>query len=217
MIWRKKLSLARICSQGNFASSIKQLNNIIMLSKGYKIIILAVISIALIVTIILVFVSGLKKDNQENTQAVIDETLPAPKNEIIVNLPQLSDEEKNQTAVKNLALIFTERFGTYSLSNDSSIFNDLEPLMTESFSQWVSSTYKNKVTAELAASSYSSVSTKALAVEFEKIAATSATVVVTTARTKKDSGEPLNFEEKIKLVVVQNNGIWLIDSANWLK
>ena len=189
-----------------------------MLSRGVKIIIVVILSLAIIGILVYFFVTRLNLTPESKTETPANSTQTVvEEKEITITPPEITEAEMTATQVKNLALMFTERFGTFSNTNDFAVLDDLQVMMTKSFASWFNTTYKKKLQAEYNGdTAYMNVTTEALAVNFEKQTDKSAAVMVTARRVKEVAGgEPQTFSQKLKLEFVKDNGDWLVNSAYW--
>lgn len=195
-----------------------------MLSRGIKIIIVIILSFAIIGILIYFFIVKMNllskkpfsvSDSESPAPTVVEEKIE--EKTVTIEPPKVTEEEIAAIEVKNLALMFTERFGTFSNTNDFSDLDDLQPMMTKSFASWVNSSYKKKLQSEYNHNtSYINVTTEALAVNFEKQTSSLAEVMVTTRRVKEVvGGDSQTFFQKLKLEFIKQNNQWLVNSAYW--
>ncbi len=186
------------------------------LTKGHKIIIVVVIGVILIgLGAYLLYREFSPKEQPLPTDIPIGGV--APLREIDYEVSPLTEIDVAKNEISNSAMLFAERFGTYSNQNDNSSFIDLQSMMTDSFYNWVNTQYQSKLDQEFANNgNYSAIVTEAVAIEFLTLSGDSAQVVVTTMRTKNAlEQESISYEQEIRLDLKKINNIWRIDGAYW--
>ncbi len=194
------------------------------MSKRFKIIIAVVVFIIAVVVFILWW--WLSRFGESPAPILTNNTPPGLEVPAILpassgGLPrtgELAGEEPDlQTTLKAIAFTFAERFGSYSNEVYFSNFDDLADLMTAKMKIWV----QNYKTTQQAAdnSEYYGISTKAVAAEITEFdeALRRAEVAVNTQRQESriSSSNPRVFYQKLKLSIVEVDGAWKIDEAEW--
>lgn len=186
------------------------------LTRGHKIVIIVLIGAILIgIAIYLLY----REFNPSEPEVLID--LPpggaAEQRVIQYEPPTLNETDKAKNTIRNLSLLFAERFGTYSNQNNDQSFVELEKFMTEGFYNWTTTQYQDKLGQEFSNSgNYSAILTQALAVEFKSLTDNNAQVSVTTLRTKNSLGsDSLKYYQDLQLDFVKINNSWRIDAAYW--
>ncbi|PIR94564.1 hypothetical protein COT97_00810 [Candidatus Falkowbacteria bacterium CG10_big_fil_rev_8_21_14_0_10_39_11] len=131
--------------------------------------------------------------------------------------PELTLAEKNEREISNISRSFAERFGTASSQLQENILAEISSSMTDSFYRWATNKYQASLQSELGDSySYSSITTKALAIEVVDLQADTAKVIIETQREKITAGkETVNYKQKIKLDLVKVDSLWKVDGAYW--
>ena len=155
----------------------------------------------------------------DNINKVDRQNQPAEIRTVAVPDIPLSGPEVDQAKIKNMAMTFAERFGTFSNTNDSEMFLELKPMMTESFFGWVGSQYQNKMESDYYNQGlYASVVTEAVSMDFVNWSESQSEVLLKTRRVKnKLNDKALTFEENLRLKLVKTGDQWLIDAAYWEK
>ncbi|MFA5886280.1 MAG: hypothetical protein WC863_00700 [Patescibacteria group bacterium] len=119
------------------------------------------------------------------------------------------------------AMLYSERFGSYSNQSDYGNFTDLKIFMTASFREWVDKYVADLKKNPQAVEGYYGIETKALTTELKSFADKDGTaeITVTTERRESNSqiggGEP--YIQKIDFGFVKVGSDWLIDKAYWQK
>jgi hypothetical protein len=130
----------------------------------------------------------------------------------LVSAPKTIQEQQ----VKNLSVLFVERFGSFSNQGNYENFYDLMPLMTSSMRTWAE---QYIATNPLDPSDpYYGISTKALATKIVSIDidAGQAEVNIETQRRETKTGEEeRTFIQAINLDLIKIDNEWLISSATW--
>ncbi|MEK7189996.1 MAG: hypothetical protein AAB666_03395 [Patescibacteria group bacterium] len=118
-----------------------------------------------------------------------------------------------EIAIKNSAINFAERFGSYSVAANFSNFEELKPLATPTVAQWFDQ-YKAQLTAKQGAN-FVGVTTKAISTKIVSSSETVASVLVSTQRLETyTSGPKTTYKDMLVKLVWQNNQ-WLVDGAYW--
>lgn len=123
---------------------------------------------------------------------------------------RLAEDESYPAGLKQLALSFAERYGSYSSDQPVKNLEELKPLMTEAFSRRVKG-------EEFPADFFVGFSTKALLAQLISLQANRAKINVKTQRvqTLGDSAQPRIFYVDLELIAVKVGVDWKIDEAVW--
>lgn len=124
-------------------------------------------------------------------------------------------EEIEIQRVKNLSVLFTERFGSFSNQGDYQNIKDVMPLMTSSMQDWAEGQI-----GEGAASGepYFGVSTKVISTNIKSLdlAAGRAEIGLDTQRHETRTGEDeRTYYQTLNLILIKVGTEWLIDFARW--
>lgn len=125
---------------------------------------------------------------------------------------RIQQEESYSLGLKQLAMSFAERYGSYSTDEPVANLSDLQPFMTASFAQTVVG--KNQL-SEI--TNFVGFSTKALTADLLEVTATRAVVIVGVQRTQDfDNGQDSKiFYAKLKLSAIKEGVEWKINEAQW--
>jgi len=147
-----------------------------------------------------------------NNGMLVPEDVP----ETIKDLPDgLIEQPALETDLRSIALIFAERFGSYSNQGNFSNLNELESLMTVKMKAYADILKSKSAASDI----YYGITTKALTVKIESFeeAAGRSEITVTTQR-QESKGTTLNpeiFYQDLKLQLVKTESGWKVDSATW--
>ncbi len=142
-----------------------------------------------------------------------------------LNLPvsspeRVKEESSYPLGLKQLAMSFTERYGSYSSDADFKNLDDIMPMVTEKMAKEIEGkkegTFENVNTE---AQMFQGFTTKALSFSLDETSDTQASVTVGTQRlTYLGSGKDANVSYwKIKLKFIKIGAEWKIDDAQWLQ
>lgn len=187
------------------------------MSKKTKIILVIVICVIVIAGLVTFLSLNNKAENK------VDETAPPPK----VNMDGEADkkiefapptkEEKQASSVKAVAIMFAERFGSYTNESNYININELLPLMTESMADWSRNTYlpKLKKDHDPAGFFYRVITNAPVADMVEQREATAKVRVSTQREETVGQAEPKTFLQDLVIDLVLKNNEWLVDGAFW--
>jgi len=177
---------------------------------------LIVAIILLVALIIFWFLNSRKINNQP----------PAPSGDISApitpNVPDGIDQPTPDMIAQNnnypldlrqLAMSFAERFGSYSTDEPQENLNELAPLMTNQLKNILAG--KKQIEEN---GTFNGFATKALSTELVNLGANQAQAIVKVQRiqTLADGrGEPIVFYADLKLDFLKVGNDWLVDGANW--
>lgn len=117
--------------------------------------------------------------------------------------------------VRNLASVFTERFGSFSTEADFANIVDLKVFMTSGMQAWADALVEEARAAGPSAVSYG-ITTRALIIDVSDIDAEggTATATVTAQRLENSPGSTAYFEDLL-LEFKKVDDAWKVDSAEW--
>jgi hypothetical protein len=191
------------------------------MEKGTKVIILVVVCAVLIIGLIVYFVASNK-----NKAPVVDQAnAPIQKVELPkdvaakIIVPPPTDQERQISAVKNIALSFVERFGTYTNESNYQSFNDLMPVLTASSQAWLLNTYIPSLVKEHDPRGFFyRIITDARTADIIEQKDTMLKMRVATQREETKGEAPAeSFIQNIVLDLVKENNNWLINGVYWEK
>lgn len=120
---------------------------------------------------------------------------------------------QKETAVKNQAKLFVERFGSYSPGADFANFDELKTIVTPSVAQWLEE-YKKQLLAKQAPN-FSGVTTRVVSQKIISLEDKKASVLAS-AQQEEILGQTPNVSYQDMLVkLVWRNDEWLVDGAFW--
>lgn len=131
---------------------------------------------------------------------------------------RIKEESSYPLGLKQLAMSFAERYGSYSSDADFKNFDDLEPLVTNSMIEKMQKTVKDQSLVMASSSEiFQGLTTKALSAELGEVENSKATVIVSTQRlTYLGSGKEPNISyRKISINFLKAGNEWKVDDANW--
>jgi len=189
-----------------------------MTRKNKIIIIVAAILILLAISILIWWLL-VRNAGQTIDQPVVEpKKLPAVTNQNNVNAVIVQDAEV-EANLKSVALIFAERFGSYSNQGSFANLDDLRDLMTIRMKGWIDTFIAEQKVSAGDSSSYSGITTKALGVnitEFDESIGR-AEVIVSTQR-QEAQGTTVNprvYYQDMLLRLVKTGSGWKVDEAVW--
>lgn len=173
----------------------------------------------LVVVLFRPLISGLKKAPSTNSvpAAAVKESPPAVEGPPTATTRNATESEKAAASLRTIAILFAERYGTYSARGNFENITDLYPLMTERM-RASSDTFIADARArqDREGVGVSGTTTRALEVEVVTQTPLSATVSVSTQRTETatDGRETVTYQ-KLQLSLVRSGELWKVDSAAW--
>jgi len=175
--------------------------------------------IALLVIIVALILWWLFGPKAQAPTAVAPPTQPEAINQVSPAAPlppvtaqRIQEVNSYPLGLKQLAMAFAERFGSYSTDEPVKNMADLAPFMTDNF--------KNSSALQTNLESpgiFSGFSTKALTSNLISINSSAATVVVKTQRTQTMGSATAvkTFYADLELKAVKSGNDWKIDGAKW--
>ncbi len=131
-------------------------------------------------------------------------------------LEQKQEERTQAASLTSVAKIFTERYGSYSNEANFANLSDVLPLMSVSFAEDT----RQVIAASIAPEEYYGVTSRVITVNIDSIDEDNGVAVVTlTAQREESVATTQNISVKfqdITLEMIQENGVWKVDSASWL-
>jgi len=180
-------------------------------------IILLIAGILLIVAVVVAFVYSSKDSTTDTTNS--NTAVNAPVVNVVANTntspsSALSQEQEQQNEAVRAASIFTEQYGTYTGGFNTSVMNNLTPLVTDAYAKTLAKT----VVASGSNDEAVSVDTQVLNTTLSGFSLdTSAQVTVSTLRTQSAGADatPTQLSQEITITEVYTGGRWLVSSAEW--
>lgn len=149
--------------------------------------------------------------NTTGTSAEIPVTTNEPA--IVEPATQAQVQEANSypLGLKQLAMAFAERYGSYSSDEPTKNLSDLAPYMTSRLAQELAA--KDFTSGNTG--TFSGYTTKALSTELSNVSASSAEIIVKVQRTQTVDRTIRTYYADLKLTAITVGGEWKIDSASW--
>lgn len=122
----------------------------------------------------------------------------------------LTTAEVWKNAARQMAKIFTERYGTFSSDNESANIRELEPLVTPNFWRALSGKIKPAASGE-----FYGVTTVAAASDFIEYGETEAKISVTTQRTETKGAVVSEKNQKAEVTLIKSGEQWLVSGFEW--
>lgn len=175
--------------------------------------------IAIILLIILIIFWFLNNRQVDNQTPPPDDTINAPvvpsvPNDISQATPDMIAQNNNYPLdLRQLAMSFAERFGSYSTDEPQENLLELAPLMTAQLNNALAGKRQTEENG-----TFIGFTTKALSTELVNLSSNQAQAIVKVQRiqTLADGrGEPIVFYADLKLDFLKVGNDWLVDGANW--
>lgn len=116
-------------------------------------------------------------------------------------------------AIKNTAINFVERFGSYSVAANFANFEELKPFSTATVAQWLDQ-YKLQLIAKQSAD-FVGVTTKVVSAKIISSNDAVASVLAFTQRLEIYASGPQTAYKDMLVKLVWQNNQWLVDGAYW--
>ena len=190
------------------------------MDRGKKIIILVVVCVVVIIGLIVYFIAANNKGKTVDKETAPIQKVVIPKEEAAkVVLPPPTEIEKQASSVKNVALAFAERFGTFTNESNYQSFNDLMPVLTATAQSWLKNTYVPSLVKEHDPRGFFyRIITDARTADILEQKDNSVKIKIATQREEtKGDAEAQSFIQNIVLDLVNENNNWLINGVYWEK
>lgn len=143
--------------------------------------------------------------------ATSPDTIPAGTSVSAPGIRQLSPEEIEKNAAKQLAKIFIERYGTYSSDNESSNIKEVENLVVSAL--W------SKLSAKIgqgASEEFMGMTTRVISTELQDWTGESARATLQVVRVEERNGVTNNLHQNAEVNLIKSGGNWLVENFKWL-
>lgn len=153
-----------------------------------------------------------------------DQGTPTPEEQgapVTIEIPppstfEASPEAQARSQVTQLAMSFSERYGSSSNQAEFSNLTDLEIFMTPAMQERTRQFIASEQTEGEIPTDYQGITTKSVVATITAITADSAEVTVKTKRSEQNtSGEVTGYNQDLKLTMRKSGDTWLVDSAAW--
>ena len=132
----------------------------------------------------------------------------------------ITKKEAEQSSASIVAKNFTEIYGSYSNQSNYANIESSLPLLSASFKTQMSSLLTTSRASYTPASEYQGVTTIVISTTITEMDEAKGTALVLVKTQRKESvGTQANYTVKyqdIRLTLVKEGGVWLVDSAEWL-
>lgn len=151
----------------------------------------------------------LSQDNFNQNSGLLSGGTAAPVISGAQIAPQTA-EDMERNAVKQLAKIFIERYGSYSTDSDFQNIRDVQFLATDSLWQTISAQIGRS-----AGDGFVGVTTAVLSSEVTQMNTNSAQVSMTVAQEENKNGVTNNYSKTVLVYMQKVSGSWLVDKFEW--
>lgn len=201
------------------------------MNRTLKIIFASLIALVLLVTIIgaVMMSFGVRKVSTTGTNASnANRNLPPSEqgvgaNVTIANVPQTvanTQTPSGEEAAKELAILFAERFGSFSNQTDYENVASLKGFMTSRMQEWADGYVAQGRASTDPGAPYYGITTSAIAAEQQSFddAAGKAEYLVSAARREVNSAKATDttFNQQLRVRLARSDNAWKVDEAVWL-
>lgn len=128
-------------------------------------------------------------------------------------------EEMSQDELRRLAMLFAERFGSFSNQSTYQNVTDLQMFMTEKMKTWAQNYVESKNKDSAGNDIYYGITTRAATAEVKSFDAKAGTAEINVGTQRREStgttNNASNFGQILVLKFKKENGAWRIDEARW--
>jgi hypothetical protein len=186
-----------------------------------KKLIILILSGLILVALIIYFIFIYDFNKTETPESPTGQQTPA---EIISKSPEpvpvvtRTTENIFHDQAAQLALSFTERYGSSSSQSDFSNLSDLELFMTDTMITKTRAFIATEREKNPGNEDYTGITTKAITTTFNSYDAVAGTADITVSTKRQEQStamEVKSYDQKIKLTMKKINDEWRVDSAIW--
>lgn len=170
--------------------------------------------IILVILLLLFFVLRLSNrfttpEDQYKDFEVLEFTPPSA--ELNVDDIPTPEESNTEFNVINLAISFTERFGSWSTDNQGYNLEELTQLSSAKMQDYLMS-----IPLDFTIEEYTGITTKSLSANILSLTEEDALVKVSTQRieTQEDLTQEVYYQD-IEISIIKSGNMWLVDNASW--
>ena len=171
--------------------------------------------LAIIIALILWWFLRPKPAINVNTNTAVNTEIPVTTAEPALVEPatpaQVKEANSYPLGLKQLAMAFAERYGSYSTDEPQKSIADLAPYMTARLSSELSAGSADA----LKSSVFTGFTTKALSTSLTSVSDARAEIIVKVQRTQTIDRAAKTFYADLKLTALKTGNDWKIDSAAW--
>jgi len=140
---------------------------------------------------------------------------PLPANNTPAIRP-VNQEEIEKNAVRQLAKLFIERYGTYSNDNGSVNIEEVQTLVTTELWSRLQPRMKSGTNHSPAGVAFVGMTTKVVSVANKEWSQSSATVFLQTIRSEEKNDSAIDRNQNVEVSLVKQGGQWLVADFKWL-
>ncbi len=128
-----------------------------------------------------------------------------------VVIQQPTTEEVDKNASKQLAKVFTERFGSYSSDSNYQNIKDVQAIVSDNLWSALSSLMKYTAMAQ----EYNGVTSEVISVKNDNWTSGAAKYTLSTVRATSHGDATKISHQDIEVNLIKSNGSWLVDGYIW--
>lgn len=171
--------------------------------------------------IVILLLVNLKRQIGSVNAPVIPNTSALPAAPVTPSVQLTPDEQvkmRAQDEVRRVAVMFGERFGTYSNQSDLSGLKDMYPAMTDSMKIWLQNYIAAQMKNFAGADSYSGVTTRVISSAFRIFDPAKGVSEMLLITQREQSGTSAQvYYQNLTVALKRASDSWKIDSAYWEK
>ncbi len=167
-----------------------------------------------------------KTESNENTNGVdtvpgIVQTNISPVNKTNASLTNAAQLVRSTTEreLRQLALSFTERYGSYSNQTNFANLENLLVFMTDDFADTTRSFVASERSKNRDTVVYYGITTKAAAVQTEAFRESQGTAVFLVQTLRREAIGTTNnarsYQQSLRMTMKKSDGVWKVDAADW--
>jgi hypothetical protein len=187
-----------------------------MTRRGKVFSLLGVGLIIIIILVIWLIMTYKQETATEDEAAPVNTVEVAPEKTGLIKT-DLTEEDKVTSSVRSVAVMFVERFGTFTNHSNFESIKELAPLMTSGMNQWIETSYLPKLNKEHdPAGFFYRITAKAPVVDVLELSKLRAKLKLTVQREEMvGTAEPTQFIQDIIVDFKLVDKDWLVDAAFW--
>jgi len=158
-------------------------------------------------------INNINKNNIENSVNNIGNT------DIVVDNSPVVKEVINEESLMRMAMLFAERFGSYSSHSNYENIDDLKIFMSQKMQVWADDYIKTLRAKQTSLDNFYGITTKALTKKINTYndETGKGEVFVSTKRKEMNEDKETNFYQDIIISFIKEGGVWKVDNAEWQK
>ncbi|MFA6918640.1 MAG: hypothetical protein WC244_00805 [Patescibacteria group bacterium] len=130
---------------------------------------------------------------------------------------RVAEEKKYPLGLKQLALSFSERYGSYSTDQKFKNLDDLKPFMSDKMQKTINDAIAMERASTSSVDTFQGITTRGLSADLISSEVSSAIIVVQAQRTISTGNglEPVISYKNLKLSFIKVGNEWKVDDAIW--